>query len=388
MLRSLYCDRMAFDVAVVGAGIVGCSVAWRLQREGASVVVVERGEVGAEASWAGGGQLVPEAAREGAPGPLLDHWLAALRMYPEYVAAVREESGAQLELKQGGRLRIASDEGEVAALRAHFEAQKPNGVRAEWWEADQVRAAEPALAEPGAEQPPVLAAIHFPDHGFVENRRLVPALAQTIARRGGVVRTHAPVARLVAEGSRARGVELLGGERIAAGAVVNAAGAWASQVVPATTVPVGPSKGQMAALEVRPMPLERIVSFAGVTFVPRADGRMLLAATKENDVGYDKRPTLWAMEHLLAGAMRHLPQLRQATLAETWAGLRPRAEDDLPVVGRDDLEGLYWATGHYSMGILSAPATAEALAGLVLRGRSPLPIDAFSPKRFAGAPAR
>jgi glycine oxidase len=379
---------MAFDVVVVGAGIVGCSVAWRLAREGASVALVERGEVGAEASWAGGGQLVPEAGREGAPGPLLDHWLAALRMYPEYVAAVREETGAQLELKQGGRLLVAHEEGQLVGLREHFELQNRHGVRAEWWEGDQIAAAEPALAVAGSGQPPVLAAIHFPDHGFVENRRLVPALAQAVAKRGGLVRTHAPVSRLVVEGGRARGVEIAGGERIAAGAVVNAAGAWASQIGGTAAVPVGPSKGQMAALELRPMPLERIVSFAGVTFVPRADGRLLLAATKENDVGYDKRPTLWAMQHLLAGAMRHMPQLRQATLAETWAGLRPRAADDMPVVGRDELDGLYWATGHYSMGILSAPATAEALTGLILRGQSPLPIDAFTPRRFAGAPAR
>jgi glycine oxidase len=82
-----------------------------------------------------------------------------------------------------------------------------------------------------------------------------------------------------------------------------------------------------------------------------------------------------------------MPSLRDASLAETWAGLRPRSADELPIVGAGEPDGLYWATGHYGMGILSAPATAEAMAGLILQGSSPLPIDEFTPKRFLAAAA-
>ncbi len=364
---------MAFDVAIVGGGIIGCALAWRLAREGASVALLERGEVGQEASWAAGGQLVP-AAEPGRPRQLVDHWVASARMYPRFVEELREETGAQLELRFCGRLSVATDESSLDQLRQHYARQGPAGVRVEWWSAAQVRAAEPALPE-------VLGGIHWVDDGFVENRRVVPALARAAAKRGAQLRTWTPVARVLVERDRAHGVELVGGERVAAGAVVNAAGAWAGQVGGATPVPVGPSKGQMAALEPSSMPVGRIVGFPGVTVVPRADGRLLLAATKES-VGYDKRTTLWAVEHLLRHTLSHLPGLRDSTFVEAWTGLRPRAEDEVPLVGESVVAGLYYATGHYSMGITSAPATAEALTGLLLRGRSPLPIDAFSPRRF------
>jgi glycine oxidase len=366
---------MAFDVAIVGAGIVGCSLAWRLARGGASVVLLERGEVGTEASWAAGGQFVAAAA-PATSQPLLDHWLAAQRLYPTFAAELREETGAQFELKIGGRLSLAQDEAQRAALQTSLAAQRAGGVAAEWWEPDRVHAAEPALPE-------TLGALHFPDHGFVDNRAMVPAIAQAAALRGAVVRTWTPVARIVVEGGQAQGVETIAGERIAAGAVVNAAGAWAGQVGGARAVPVGPSKGQMAAIELRPMPLSRIVSFPGITLVPRADGRLLLAATKES-VGFDRRSTLWAVEHLLANARRALPALGDATFLGAWTGLRPRADDEVPVVGpAADVERLLYATGHFSMGILSAPATAEALTSLILEGQASLPIEAFSPGRFA-----
>jgi glycine oxidase len=316
----------------------------------------------------------------GTPGPLLDHWLAALKMYPDFVARLRDETGAQFEMRMCGQLVVATEEGHVPPLRATYERQGPAGVGAEWWTPEQVAAAEPVL-------PPTFGGLWYPEHGFVENRRMVPALAQAAARRGVVVRTQAPVARVVVDGARVGGVELASGERIAAAAVVNAAGAWSGQLGGAGGLPVGPSKGQMAALELRPMPLDRIVSFAGVTVVPRADGRLLLAATKEDDVGFDKRTTAWAVHHLVGNALRYLPRLRDASLVETWAGLRPRAADEQAVVGAGEPDGLYWATGHYGMGILSAPATAEALAGLLLHGESPLPIGAFAPNRFLGARA-
>jgi glycine oxidase len=139
----------------------------------------------------------------------------------------------------------------------------------------------------------------------------------------------------------------------------------------------------MLALDVPTPPTRRIISFPEVTVVPRLDGRLLVASTREL-IGYDKRVTAWAVHRLLDGLVARFPGLAQATLLESWTGLRPHVSaDEVPLVGAAETPGLYYATGHSGMGITSAPATAEALTGLILRGRSPLPIEAFAPTRLA-----
>src|SRR5439155_18272839 len=136
------------------------------------------------------------------------------------------------------------------------------------------------------------------------------------------------------------------GERIAAGAVVNAAGAWAGLVDRRHAVPVVPAKGQMLALEVASPPSRRILSFPDVTIFPRADGRLFVAATREM-VGYDRRVTAWAVHRLLNAAIGRVPALADATLLDAWTGLRPWVEADaLPIVGASATAGLYYATGH------------------------------------------
>ena len=363
------------DVVVIGGGIMGCALAWRLAREGARVRLLERGRIGEEASWAAGGQLVPLASPT-LPRPLLDHHVAGLRRYGDFVAALREDCGMPFEYRISGRLIVASSDEELAALGAVEALQGPAGVRAELWSAERLATEEPAVSGLGA--------LHLPEHGYVDNRRMVPALALAAARRGATVEQSRLVSGLLTERGRVVGVEV-GGERIEAGAVVNAAGCWAGLVDRRYPVPVVPSKGQMLALDVPAPPSQRIISFPEVTIVPRLDGRLLLAATREQ-VGYDKRVTAWAVHRLLGGAIARFPELANATLLETWTGLRPLVwADERPLIGAAETAGLYYATGHMGMGITSAPATAEALSGLILRGRSPLPIEAFAPSRFAAA---
>jgi glycine oxidase len=364
---------LAFDVAIVGGGIIGCSLAWHLAGRGASVVLLERGEIGTEASWAAGGQFVANANEATSPA-MLAFCLASQRLYPAFLDRLREETGAAIECRITGRLQTATTDAEHKWLRNLFTRQAPAGVVAEWWDADRVRQAEPSLHG-------VIAAIHFPEHGYVDNRVMVPAIAEAAARRGALVRTHAPVRSVRRRGDRVDGVELLSGESIAANAVVNASGAWAGLLGEAGGLPIEPSKGEMVAVEMRPPPIARIISFVGITLVPRANGRVFLAATKES-VGFDRRSTLGNVHRLMNAAVTRLPALAGARFVEAWAGLRPRATDELPVVGPGDAAGLFHATGHFSMGILCAPATALALGELILTGASPLPIDAFAPSRF------
>jgi glycine oxidase len=362
------------DVIVIGGGIMGCSIAWRLAKEGVRVVLIERDQPGAEASSAAAGILVPEAGPH-VPAPLLAHWLAALQMYPAFVAALHEETGIPFEYRTTGRLVIAQDERHLAALQHGHHLQREAGVRAELWTAEQVRAAEPAVA------PEVAGGLFFPDHGLVDNRRLMICLATAAAKSGVLIRTGRPVTGLLWKGERVRGVDVCG-EPLHADAVVNAAGSWAGLVDGRVPLPVVPAKGQILALEVRPPLCGRILSTPELSLVPRSDGRLIVGATVET-AGYDKRVTAGSLGRLLTSAIALCPSLVGAPLSEAWAGLRPVARDQLPCVGGGQYEGLYVATGHFKMGILSAPATAEALVGLLVAGRSPLPIDAFSPLRFA-----
>ncbi|HEY3109578.1 MAG TPA: FAD-dependent oxidoreductase [Chloroflexota bacterium] len=364
------------DVVVIGGGIMGCALAWRLAREGARVRLLERGRIGEEASWAAGGQLVPLASPT-LPRPLLDHYVAGLRLYGDFVAALREDCGMPFEYRISGRLIVASSDEELAALGEVEARQGPAGVRAELWSAERLAAEEPGVSGLGA--------LHLPEHGYVDNRRMVPALALAAARRGAIVEESRLVSGLLTERGRVVGVEV-GGERIEAGAVVNAAGCWAGLVDRRYPVPVAPSKGHMLALDVPAPPSQRIISFPEVTIVPRLDGRLLVASTREL-IGYDKRVTAWAVHRLLDGVVRRFPGLAQATLLESWTGLRPlTSADELPLIGAAETPGLYYLTGHHGMGITSAPAAAEALTGLILRRRSPLPIEPFAPTRFADAP--
>ena len=178
------------------------------------------------------------------------------------------------------------------------------------------------------------------------------------------------------------GVELAG-ERLAADVVINAAGSWAGLLDARAWLPVSPAKGQMLAFETRPPPVQHIIGSRHGVLVPRADGRLLCGATVE-DVGYDATVTAGAIEGLLRGAFAVLPALRNCRLESVWAGLRPRCTaDELPIIGPDHrLRGLYHATGHFKMGIISAPITAQAIAAVVMGRESPLPLAPFAPGRF------
>ncbi|HLZ08897.1 MAG TPA: FAD-dependent oxidoreductase, partial [Chloroflexota bacterium] len=189
------------------------------------------------------------------------------------------------------------------------------------------------------------------------------------------------------EDDRVRGVDTPTGP-VSGSTVINCAGSWSGTIDSRARRPIRPAKGQMLAVDPRPNSLRCIVAGPGGSAVPRADGRTLIGATVD-DVGFDKDVIVGDISRLFEGAARVLPCLRQARFLDAWAGLRPVAPDHLPVIGRDpSISGLVWATGHYTMGILSAPATARAVADLVLTGGSSIPIDQFGVDRLTVAAVR
>jgi glycine oxidase len=367
------------EVVVVGGGLIGSSIAWRLAQSGRKVILLERGEPGGEASSAALGGLQPEAGREAGP-QLLALWLRSLEQYERFVAELRETTGAAFEYRASGRLVLAFDEREEAALRERFTAQRVAGIPCEWLTGDAARQLEPALS------PRVRAALRFPRHGLVDNQRMSPVVATAAARAGVIVRPFEPVLALREVAGRVVGVETTSG-KIGADAVVNAAGSWAGLVAGSLRHAVEPAKGEIIALGARVRPVEHVISSTGGSIAARSDGRVIVGATVRH-AGYDKTLSADGVGQMLAAATSAIPALSQARFLDAWTGLRPLTPDEQPILGEDERAGLFWATGHYKMGILAAPATAEVIAALVEGKAPPVQVDELSPRRFLAVEAK
>lgn len=365
------------DAVVIGAGAVGCASAWELARRGLRVVVVERGTPGGEATWAAAGMLsvMPEGDR---PDALYALARASHDRYPGFLRAVREATGAIVELRELGNLRVALSDDAAEALRREVEREWAAGLEAEWLDPAAARELEPSLAGT------IRAAALTQRDAHVDNRRLGRALWAAAAAAGVAFRLGVPAARVVfGSGGQVAGVELASGERIDAGAVVVAAGSWSGTLggLP-RPLPVHPVRGQMLAVEAVPPLVRRIVMGSACYLVPASDGRVLVGATVER-AGFDRRVTPAGLRNLVSAAIALVPDLAEAPIVETWAGLRPGTPDGFPVLGADpEVAGLVYATGHFRNGILLTPITAEIVADLVT-GRPPaVGLEPFSPTRF------
>lgn len=367
------------DAVVIGGGAIGCASAWELARRGLRVVVVERDTPGRQASWAAAGMLSVLAEGE-RPEALFALARASRERYPAFVRALREATGADVEHRALGTLRVALSDDAAETLRRDVERQWAAGIEAEWLDRAAARRLEPSLVGT------VRAAVLTDADGHVDNRRLGRALWAAAAAAGVGFRLGVPAARVLgAAGGRAAGVELASGERIEAGVVVVAAGSWSGQLggLP-RALPVRPMRGQMLAVEAVPPLLRRIVMSGKCYLIPAADGRVLVGATVEQ-AGFDCCVTPAGLRELLNAAIAAIPSLADTPIVETWAGLRPGTPDDLPILGPDpDVAGLVYATGHFRNGILLTPITAELVGDLVTGQDPAVPLEPFSPARFVG----
>jgi glycine oxidase len=358
------------DVAVVGGGVIGLSVAWRAAQRGLSVALVERDAPAAGASGVAAGMLAPVTEAEFGPAGhvALELASASAALWPEFAAALEAASGDQLGLRTAGTLVVARDRDEAEWLERMLRFRESLHLGVRRLRASAARELEPALA------PTLRLALEVPGDHCVDPRRVVAALARAADAAG--VRTLAPaaVARLRLADRRVVGVELAGGELLAARRVVVAAGAWSGELagLPAEAqIPVRPVKGQILRLRdpAGPGLLTRVVRYADGYLVPRGDGRYVLGATME-ERGFDTTATAGAVLELLRQARELVPGITELQLEEVSVGLRPGSPDNLPIVGPGELEGLVWASGHYRNGILLAPLTAQIVADL-LTGEPP-----------------
>jgi glycine oxidase len=371
-------------VAVVGGGVIGLSIGWRLAQAGCPVDVFERGEAGRGASWAAAGMLAAGIEAEPGEEALTRLNRHSLALWPAFARELEAASGTEIGLRTEGTIWVALTRDDAAQLRFHYEYQRGLGIDLAWLSGGQARAREPHL-HPGAP-----AAIFSPDDHQVDNRKVVAALRTALARAGGRLHEGSGVTALDLTAGRVTGVHV-GERRVAAGTVVLAAGAWSSDLpgLPeAARPPVRPVKGQMLALAMDPAaPLTRHVIWSQRSYlVPRRDGRLIVGATTE-ERGFDARLTAGGMLALLDGAWRALPGVEELEIVESWAGFRPGSRDDAPVLGPSGVEGLVLATGHHRNGILLTPVTADAVSRTILTGALDPAIAGFTGARFATRPA-
>ena len=356
------------DILIVGGGIIGCALALELAEEKLSVTVLEKGEPGREASWAAAGMLAPGAEHNGHPAST-ELARASAELYPGWAAKLAARTSLDLGYRTEGTLLVAFSEEEARVLSA---------VEGEHLTGDELRRREPALSAR------LVSGVFLPDDHQVDNRVLLEALLQATRGTGVEFRTGTEARELLIESGRAVGVRLADRSRVETGAVVNAAGCWAGRLGPAAArlAPTHPVRGQVVALGREQPLLRHVVRSARAYLVPRADGRLLIGSTME-EVGYDKSVTPGVLRRLLAAAREMVPAAAAMLFAEAWAGLRPDTPDHRPILGATDVEDFFVATGHFRNGILLAPITARLLTEVILGRRPTLPLEPFSPLRFA-----
>ena len=349
------------DVIIIGGGIIGLSLAIALRKRGATVLVVERGEPGREASHAAGGMLVDCPLET----PLVLQALASAsaRMYPEFAHELEVESGLKVDLRNAGTILIPSKE----------QISHPLLKDARIGALD-LATQEPALAAPNFEQ-----AFYLKERS-VDPRALTAAALKTAKNRGVDTSSGDPVVEVNFSDSQLSGVTTSKTSFLAPN-VVNCAGAWSGKIAP-HAFPTRPVKGQMLCLA---MPsrtlLKHVIRSPNAYLIPRSDGRLLVGATVE-EAGFDKRTDPSTIKRLHRAAINLVPKLADAKILEDWAGLRPGTPDALPILGATATPGYYVATGHFRDGILLAPITAQVMSA-VIEGRKPEhDLDPFSPARF------
>jgi len=363
------------DVLIIGAGVVGLTLAHELARRGRRVQVVTRDAPGAGASAAAAGMLEVHYPLDMPPALRALCALSHAR-YPALARALHDETGVDIGLDDGGTLALAESPSERVELEAVARTLPRSRLltrEAEW------QALEPLLA------PGFLAALDLPDDHHVDPRRLCRALVLALERREVPLRRGVTVTGLLVEGGRVVGAATDAGP-LRARWTVNAAGAWAGKVgSPAPSV--RPVKGQLLVLASTRLP-RRVLQCRRIYLVPRPrDGQILLGATVE-EAGFDVTPTAAAAHDLLAEGFRIAPGLRDARHVATRVGLRPATPDGLPVLGPSGPPGLLLAAGVYRKGVLLAPAVAGLLADIVTGSAIPPELSAFRPDRPVHADLR
>ncbi len=366
------------DVLIIGAGIIGCSIAYELARAGRSVLVIEKTRVGAEASSAAAGMISAQLSHATEhPTPSFFHLQIESRaLFPKVVTELEKESGLVVDFKQNGIFYLLFSKKEMSAMQSRIQWQKKHSLPVEWLTASQLR-----QREPGVDQP-LLGAFYFPKDPQVDNVQLTLAYAEAAKKYGAQFLLEHTVKRILVEKGSVKGVQTSAGRVCRSPVIINACGSGAGfdKNLP-FRIPVFPVRGQILTYHFRKLPFQSPVATSSGYCVPRERNRLLVGTTVEFH-RYHKNATVSGMREILSDVSRFTSCLTGLTPYEQWAGLRPCTPDHLPILGKTPIQGLYIAGGHFRDGILLAPITAKLMTELVLKGKTSISLKPFSLERF------
>jgi glycine oxidase len=362
------------EVVVIGGGVVGLAIAYELAGNGVSVRILEQGDFGREASWAGAG-ILPPGHPEGAATPHAKLRAESHRLWPQWSRQLLETTGIDNGFRECGGIAIDFGD-ETEGQGDEIAAWNAEGVEVERLSSDRMTELESALS------PDVASAYRLPQLCQVRNPRHLKALVAGCAARGVELVTGSPVVGFERKGERivaARTLDTLHN----ADSFCVAAGAWSSRLMNTVGVStaIEPIRGQIVLLKAQPLPFRHIVEIGPRYLVPRPDGRILIGSTEER-VGFNKVNTAAGVTGLLQLATRVVPCLKDATVERCWSGLRPSSADGLPYLDRvPETANLFIAAGHFRSGLQMSPATATLMRELILNQEPSIPCDAFACNR-------
>ncbi len=348
-----------FDTIIVGAGAVGMMTAQLLSQQGQKVCLIDKGKVGSESSWAGGGILSPlypwqysDAVNN------LATW--SQQHYPDFFYTLIQETGIDVELINSGLL-IRIDEQQKSDIQRWSSKYNPSVA--------YVNAVESLQIE-SSSAPVQRESLWLANVSQVRNPRLVRALHQSMINNTITLYENCEVLSVSTTSSRFNAVQTTTG-KIVANHLVIASGAWSSQLFNdigqhQTSATINPVRGQMMIIKTPPDTLKRIILEDGHYVIPRKDGRVLIGSTIEH-VGFDKSITDDAHDKLLQAAIAIVPSLSQFKVEHHWAGLRPGTLNGVPYISQHpEISGVFINSGHYRNGIILGLASAQLMVNIML----------------------
>jgi D-amino-acid dehydrogenase len=371
------------DIAVIGGGIVGSSVAYNAARAGLSVTVIDRGDEG-HATAAGAGIISPGVGHrhDRAHNTLMAQ---AGSYYPRLIAELAEDGELETGYDVVGAILVAMTAEEVPGIDAayHF-AQEALAAGVEGvGEVRRIGSLDAQTLFPPLAS--VHAALHITGTARIDGRLMRAALQRAAVRRGAV--TLQGDATITADAA-GRATVQLDGEPLAAEAIVIAAGAWSAPLAQQLNcvLPVAPQRGQIAHLAIPETNTSRwpvVLPFQGHYLLTFPENRVVVGATRETGTGFDYRLTAGGVHEVLSQALRVAPGLSPATLHEVRIGFRPVSADGLPILGRaPGWENVYFATGHGPSGLTLGPHAGAIIVDLIRGEPDAFDLGPYVPERF------
>jgi len=363
------------DIVLIGAGVVGLTTALKLAERNVSVTLLDRQEVGREASWAGAGMLPPgNPVHATTPEARLRSYSHSL--WPEFAEELVARTGIDIGYHICGAIEVCNAEASDL-LQKNYEHWKAEGLRAERFSSSELRQHVTGV------DARFDSAIYLPDFGQVRNPHYLLALKSACFQRGVKILEHVDELDIRQSGDRITEVRV-DGRSLQFDSICFTAGAWSASLLQplGVSIPVKPVRGQIVQLQLPTQPFRCVIELGRRYLVPRRDGLVLIGSTEE-DAGFVKQTTTEGVAGLLEFAASLVPSLGSAEVVKTWAGLRPWSPDELPLLGRvPGVSNAFIGAGHFRSGLQMSPATGMILADLMLEQTPAISLDGLQADRF------